>query len=580
MYLKYYGLTEQPFTIAPNPRILYMSQYHQEALAHLTYGVQSGGFVLLTGEVGTGKTTLCRALLGQLPETYQLALILNPMQDVNELLASICCELNIEIAADSGSKECIAALNDHLLKNHASGGRTLLIIDEAQNLSMAVLEQLRLLTNLETDDQKLMQIILLGQPELKIRLAAKELRQLSQRITARYHLNTLNRNELAAYVNYRLQVCGVHRPLFSHKAFNCLYRYSRGTPRLINIIADRALLGAYAEDLDRVDAKQVRRAAAEILAPGARLKQLLKQPPLIIGSVGVTAAIIIFVLVRFSSLSGAPEQISRSVPTLPVPDTAVKVAVAAADSKKSAVAVSQPRQAAAGAVANELAVAESAGAVVPPAQPQIEPTALAGREGLDHDNSMGYAYTVLFNRWNTNYSPEIDGDPCLFAIRQDLQCLNRDGTLQDLQRFDRPALLNLVATDGGVRLTITLIGLNDDYAVITIGRKLSKISRTLLAERWGRNYTLLWRPPRSYSYPIRADESGPLVPWLATRRARLENLSAGTSWTLSGDLLVWLQNFQRRHQLPVSGEIDPLTLIMLQNDLKEEFPRLDVKLVN
>jgi len=245
MYKEYFGLEEMPFSIAPDPRYLYMSDQHREALAHLLYGFNSdGGFVLLTGNVGTGKTTICRCLLEQIPEKTAIAFIINPKLTVDELLAVICDEFGIKYPAGNKSiKLFIDNINTYLLEAHAIGHRAVLIIDEAQNLSADVLEQLRLLTNLETNQVKLLQIILMGQPELRDKLSRPDLLQLSQRIIARYHLGALSKKEVAAYVSHRLTVAGVKDRIFSDAAIAELYKLSGGVPRLINVLCDRALLG-------------------------------------------------------------------------------------------------------------------------------------------------------------------------------------------------------------------------------------------------------------------------------------------------------------------------------------------------
>ncbi len=254
MYKEYFGLKEAPFSIAPDPQFLYMSERHREALAHLIYGTKAdSGFVLLTGEVGTGKTTICRCLLGQIPEKSEIAFILNPKLSVAELLATICDELGIVYPKESYSVKVFTDLiNSYLLDLHSQGKQTVLIIDEAQNLSVDVLEQIRLLTNLETDKHKLLQVIMLGQPELNHILGRSELRQLSQRVTARYHLEPLSRSEIEGYLKHRLAVAGVERPLFPLKTVNKLYRLTGGVPRLINLLCDRALLGAYVKGLNVV----------------------------------------------------------------------------------------------------------------------------------------------------------------------------------------------------------------------------------------------------------------------------------------------------------------------------------------
>ena len=248
MYHQHFGLNEAPFSIAVNPRYLFMSQRHRDALAHLLYGVSGGGgFILLTGEVGTGKTTVNRCLLEQLPDTTDLAIILNPALSAVELLASACDELGIDYPRETHSLKALTdALHRYLLENYDRGRKTVLMIDEAQHLDFDVLEQIRLLTNLETNDEKLLQIILIGQPELSDKLARPELRQLNQRITARYNLQPLNLDETSAYIRHRLEVAGLKgdRRLFDSSAVKQIHTLTRGIPRLINVLCDRALLGA------------------------------------------------------------------------------------------------------------------------------------------------------------------------------------------------------------------------------------------------------------------------------------------------------------------------------------------------
>jgi general secretion pathway protein A len=268
MYTRYFGLKENPFSIAPDPRFLYLSRRHQEALAHLIYGVtEGGGFVQLTGDVGTGKTMLIRALLERLPETVELALILYPLLSVHEFMRAICDELSIENAKDATLKDMIDALNDHVLANFAKGRRTVLIIDEAQNLNRDVLEQLRLLTNLETSKEKLLQILLVGQPELNSLLAQEDMRQLAQRVTARYSLGPLGAHETSEYILHRCLVAGAKTPLFSAPAMRWVHTLSGGVPRVVNIICDRALLGTYARGKAYANVSLVRRAAGQVGHP-------------------------------------------------------------------------------------------------------------------------------------------------------------------------------------------------------------------------------------------------------------------------------------------------------------------------
>lgn len=269
MYIRYFGLTEKPFAIAPNPRFLYMSELHREALAHLMYGINSEGcIILLTGGVGTGKTTVCRCLLEQLPDTTDVALVLNPKLTIIDLLRTICEELGIEISAGQATnKDYIDGLNRYLLEAHGKGRNTAVIIDEAQNLDIEVLEQLRMLTNLETDTHKLLQVVLIGQPELRDILKIPALSQVSQRITTRYHLDSLKSEDVSAYIQHRISVAGGDPRTLSipESVVGIIYKYSGGVPRLINVICDRVLLGAYAENKAYIDAKIVKKAVKEVI---------------------------------------------------------------------------------------------------------------------------------------------------------------------------------------------------------------------------------------------------------------------------------------------------------------------------
>ena len=270
MYMPFFGLTQAPFSLAPDPRLLFMSDRHREALAHLLYGLGGGGgFVLLTGEIGTGKTTVCRCFLEQIPAHCNVAYIFNPKLTVTELLQSICDEFHVTVPQKEllplTVKDYLDPLNTFLLQAHAAGQNNVLIIDEAQNLSAEVLEQLRLLTNLETSERKLLQIVLIGQPELRTMLQRPELEQLAQRVIARFHLDALTEAETAQYILHRLEVSGLNRALpFDRKALKRIYQRARGVPRRINLLCDRALLGAFAGGQATVNRGIVNKAADEV----------------------------------------------------------------------------------------------------------------------------------------------------------------------------------------------------------------------------------------------------------------------------------------------------------------------------
>ncbi len=265
MYLEYYGLKQTPFDITPNPRFLFHSQKHHEAFNHLLYGIRERkGFVQLTGEVGAGKTTLCRALLEKLDANFSTALILNPVLNADELMKAIATEFGLNVKG-CDRLETIAAISEFLLQQIAQGRETVLIIDEAQNLTEDLLEQVRLISNIETDDRKLLQIVLMGQPELRDRLNSHRLRQLRQRITVRYHLTPLSRAEVGHYIRHRLEYAGAKgRPEFTRFALWRVFNYSRGIPRLINAVCDKALLAGFVEQSDRINYRMVGCAIREL----------------------------------------------------------------------------------------------------------------------------------------------------------------------------------------------------------------------------------------------------------------------------------------------------------------------------
>jgi general secretion pathway protein A len=300
MYAQYFGLEREPFSIAPDPKFLFMSERHREALAHLMYGVRrsGGGFVLLTGEIGAGKTTVCRALLNQMPKRCNVAYVFNPKLSALELLQTVCEEFHVPVQASAGdaptAKDYIDGFNQFLLRTHAVGQNNVLIVDEAQNLEPDTLEQLRLLTNLETDERKLLQIVLIGQPELRELLARPELEQVSQRVIARYHLEALSLRETAGYVRHRMAVAGLVKAMpFSKPAIKRIHERARGVPRRINLLADRALLGAYSKSDASVDEITVDQAADEVFGERAATSRLNTYAPVAMGiSIGLMIATI------------------------------------------------------------------------------------------------------------------------------------------------------------------------------------------------------------------------------------------------------------------------------------------------
>ncbi|HEX9815083.1 MAG TPA: AAA family ATPase, partial [Myxococcota bacterium] len=271
MYTRFYGLNEKPFSLTPDPRFLFLSESHREALAHLLYGIEQGeGFIAVTGEVGTGKTTLCRALLQRLAPITEVAFVFNPIMSGEELLRAVSIEFGL-ITEGYSRADLNDQLNQFLLQTSREGRRALLIVDESQNLDPATLEEIRLLSNLETSSSKLIQIVLFGQPELDEMLDSRELRQLRQRITVRWALTPLNAAETRDYVRHRLKVAaGKECNLFSDKALREIQRRARGIPRLINVLCDRAMLVGYTASTPTMGPDAINRAAREILSVRSR----------------------------------------------------------------------------------------------------------------------------------------------------------------------------------------------------------------------------------------------------------------------------------------------------------------------
>ncbi len=357
MYAAYFGLGQEPFSIAPDPRYLFMSERHREALAHLLYGLGAGGgFVLLSGEIGTGKTTVCRLFLEQIPANCNVAYIFNPKLTVVELLQSICDEFHITVSQPQQRmptvKDYLDPLNEFLLQAHAQGRNNVLIIDEAQNLSADVLEQLRLLTNLETGERKLLQIILIGQPELRSMLARPELEQLAQRVIARYHLDALTPVETMQYIQHRLEVAGLSRPMpFNRPAMQRVHQLARGVPRRVNLLCDRALLGAFASGLPVVNRATVNKAALEVFGPAPASAKRWRRSASMLG-LGLAAGAALFAmtnrLLEDSASSHVTVQPVASRPSPAPAASAAQVAVA----KETALAAGQwARRSAAHAVA-------------------------------------------------------------------------------------------------------------------------------------------------------------------------------------------------------------------------------------
>ncbi|MEH6460827.1 AAA family ATPase [Chitinimonas sp. JJ19] len=529
MYLRHFALNEAPFSIAPDPRYLYMSQRHQEALAHLLYGLSGdGGFVVLSGEVGAGKTTVCRCLLEQIPASCDLAYVFNPKLTAEELLATLCSEFGIvPPAPDHSIKALVDALNGFLLAGHAQGRHAVVIIDEAQNLSAEVLEQMRLLTNLETNERKLLQIILVGQPELDEMLARPALRQLAQRVVARYHLAALSRAEVAAYVRHRLQVAGCNRPLFADSLMTTLYRLSGGVPRLVNLLCDRALLGAYTEGKQTVSRRILVRAASEVLPLAHKRAGPRWWPWAGVATLGLAG---LGLKLLFTAQQAA-------LPEVPAPVPAAEPA-AAAVSKKTPLVVATP----------------------PVAKPSPPPARvlpdLSWPDEAARLQATDTAFAGLYQAWGQDYNPT-ERCPKVAALR----CRNARGGLEELRQFDRPAVLYLV--DATEREVPALLQSMDAQSVgLLIAGQPQRISHVELAQYWSGRYTLLWRAPDAPPGAVRLGDGGPLVAWLARQLDALEHRSS-TPPVFDEALRARVKQFQLAQGLAPDGQVGAQTLVRL-----------------
>ena len=437
MYQTYFGLRDHPFSITPDPSYLYLSSPHQEALAHLLYGThEDGGFVQLTGEVGTGKTTLIRSLLAQHLENIDVALCLNPKLTVQEFVASICDELNVDYPSDSNSlKPLLDALNTHLLKSHAQGRQTVLIIDEAQNLSRDVLEQIRLLTNLETHRHKLLRIILVGQPELQQLLDRADLRQLAQRITARYHLPSLNRQETVAYIDHRLSVAGSSaKRLFSGAALHLIYRRSGGIPRLINVICDRSLLGAYVRGRQYVDRSILNQAAREVL-PEKVSQRAFAPPPWWTLASALALALAVGLGIRPAALDQASQATSNNATVVSAIASEEPSEEPSADTAEPKTALEQNEPLAVLATAKPLPDELMAVATAPASLPFKEPTAepVVNIANLLESNSGSTdAMTHLLGLWGEDFNVTPGVYPLRVAQKSSITVLIRSSRLDDI----------------------------------------------------------------------------------------------------------------------------------------------------
>lgn len=575
MYADFFNLREMPFSITPDPAYLYLSARHQEALGHLLYGTgQYGGFVQLTGEVGTGKTTVVRTLLEQKLEGVEVAMVHNPRQSEREFVQTLCDELRVDYprTGEPSLKTLVDALNQHLLRNHAAGKRTVVIIDEAQNLAPGVLEQVRLLTNLETHKEKLLRIMLVGQPELSDLLARPELRQLASRVTARYHLTPLEEDETAEYVRHRLRVAGTQEPLFTPEAILEIQRQTRGIPRLINVLCDRALLGAYGQHQRQASAEVVRSAAAEVLGPysGARVERraggfnrFLDRrhggglPHLSLSwyeGLLIALALMIAGALIYQTVSGwmAPELPAQAAAG-PAPAEAPRPAASAA---LPAPVVTAPAVPASAAPAPAPAPAPSASAS---AQDDS-----AMRRVFAGAPTLAEAMKRLVLQWDSGLRVPAN-NACAALRREGLECYRTNGRVADLRAMDRPAILTLNDDAGRVRHAL-VTQLTDTHARLELRQGPVSVPLDALSAAWTGDMLLLWRR-ETVPVQISPGQRGAQVVWLRQRLAEMmgKPLARRPSDRYDAALQQEVRLFQEARELEADGVVGIRTRIALSD---------------
>jgi len=585
LYQDHFGIRENPFSIIPDPHYLFMSQRHQEALAHLLYGIsESGGFVLLTGEVGTGKTTICRALIEQLPDTVDLAMILNPKLTESELMAAICDELRIPYPFGTTSlKDFFDSMNRYLLDAHARGRNPVLMIDEAQNLSSKVLELIRLLTNLETSEKKLLQIILVGQPELNHILAQPDQRQTAQRITARYHLYPLGLMETRNYITHRLKVSGLSDRVFGPAPIKTVHKAARGIPRLINSICDRALLAAYVEGRKQVTTTLARNAADEVLGT-----QGVPSGNSVWGTLGLALTIVGLIFwVGFDPYrTGIKDTLGQLIePLLPPPvepreaaPASVKVTEAEPAAEPEPVAKPEP-----------VAEPEPAAEPEPVAKPEPEPQPTAGGEDISQTEGTvldamiqwgtpDRAFQHLFAVWEQNYLKLPGLTPCDKAQSAGLSCTQGETDLAGLKAMNRPAVVSFVMPDGehvyGVVKSVQ-DGPSDDTVTLEFDQRILTLSGSAFLLRWPGDYLVLWQKTVGIDRSLVFGQQGKGVQILRRLLAQAgfgdgihDALGQGSVFYGPG-LRDKVRAFQAAHGLRVDGIAGPETMLHITGVAEE-----------
>ncbi len=629
MYGQFFNIDESAFSIAPNPKYLYLSKQHEEALAHLLYGVtRKGGFVCLTGDIGTGKTTICRCMFEQLPENTDIAFVINPKFSPMELLASICDELGVSYATDQPNiKECVKKLHNYLIQSHAEGKSTVLVVDEAQNLSTDAFEHIRALTNLETNEQKLLQIILIGQPELKSLLAKPELEQVNQRITARFHIGPLSLSETSQYIRHRLAVAGAKHRVFTDSNIKQIFAQTKGVPRLINILCDRVLLGAYTLGSAKITSKIITQSAEEVFDRKPSYGAIM--PKALAASIAIlfVSAAIVFAfqnitlnsisLEKIANFSLKSDDISNVNSGVDVKETKQFLAQNKMHTEKQKSnnanvenvyieqttvkleepkpIVSQqdevkPKETGLKVIKSEeiksakKEISEKPASFMPQTEAKVTPKQKINENkkqesgaSLQEDNknnelqltSYGKAYKQLFRIWGVSYSSD-DVSPCKHALKNRLHCYRAAGSMKQVINLNRPVLLR--SKDERFEPSfIILVSVEDNHAIVSQNEDYQLVAISEIEANWDGHFEMLWRPLQTGVSYIRPGHKGKVVSLLDQRLARLQGRQPlqNNPFEYSEDLVAQVRAFQLANNLPIDGVVGPITQMHFNNNSSE-----------
>jgi general secretion pathway protein A len=624
MYERFFGLDEPPFRLTPDPRYFFLSQKHRDALGHLVYGIREGaGFVAITGEIGAGKTTLLRKLLREEDDATQYAYVLNPVLTGMELLQEINHELGLPIGENR--REMMSHLNQFLLQRKREGRNVVLVIDEAQALDGSILEQLRMLSNFETETAKLLQIVLVGQPELRDLLLRPDLQQLNQRITVRWHLGPLDRDETAQYIEHRLSVAsgGAPRKVFTQRALRRVYAATRGIPRLINLLCHRALLRAYASDRSMVTTAVVGRAIRELEDPLLGSAPRFGRATIVAGSAAIAAAAAAAAFLLWpgrlplpatsstspvaASVSGSTE--GEALPgTVPIADAGGRSAVPAAPQPAPRMELPAGQVASAptsdvpsgldlvppGAIAATGPVRVSAielgeapigptGLADPVGSGGVEVERLAFLEAVQQSSPGQSAYEAteaLLRAWGAEQltPAEASGtslDLPEIARQRGLRYLALQGNLNTLRVLDLPVILEVAPDDGSPARFVTLEQLAEASAHVAVGRESLEMTPVVLAEAWFGKAHLFWQDIDRLGPFLAIGQASDAVYRLHERLRAADVYAGQETQVFAPETEAAVLQFQQRERLVADGKVGPMTMIALyRRTSPERLPRL------